>query len=153
MLFIGSSSTYSPHINQSGQGNPTKFFFELRPVFRYGLEARSNKNSNTNPVSTKCRLQTGYKMQTTYKMQTADCRLSTKMQTENLYCFFVWYVITCYLTTYRASRNRSSAIIFYSYLHYWGIFLDRFLITIVLNIISSLHTVFSICVRVGWSGC
>ena len=30
------------------------------------------QKSYTNPVSTKCRLQTGYKMQTRYKMQTAD---------------------------------------------------------------------------------
>ena len=47
------------------------------------------------------------------------------MQT-NLYCFLVWYVITCHLTTYRASRNRFSAIIFHDCLH---IFLARFLIT------------------------
>ena len=36
-----------------------------------------------------------------------------KMQTKNLYCFFVWYVITCHLTTYLASRNR-----FFTYIHY-----------------------------------
>ena len=35
------------------------------------------------------------------------------MQTKNLYCFFVWYVITCHLTTYLASRNR-----FFTYIHY-----------------------------------
>ena len=110
--------------------------FFRAPIFRCGLEARSNKKRNTNPVSTKCRLQTGY-----------------KMQTENLYCFFVWYVITCHLTTYQASGNRFSAIIFHDYLHYYGIFLDRFLIAIeeiVLNIISSLHIVFSLCARVRW---
>ena len=45
---------------------------------------------------------------------------------QNLYCFLVWYVITCHLTTYRASRNRFSAIIFHDCLH---IFLARFLIT------------------------
>ena len=83
---------------------------------------------------TKCRLQTGY-----------------KMQTENLFLFFlVWYVITCHLTTYWASRNRFSAIIFHDYLHYCGIFLARFLITIVLNIVSSLHKVFSLCARADW---
>ena len=83
---------------------------------------------------TKCRLQTGY-----------------KMQTENLFLFFlVWYVITCHLTTYWASRNRFSAIIFHNYLHYCGIFLARFLITIVLNIVSSLHKVFSLCARADW---
>ena len=36
-------------------------------------------------LDTKCRLQSG-----------------CKMQTENLKSFFVWYVITCHLTTYRA---------------------------------------------------
>ena len=60
------------------------------------------------------------------------------------------HVMTCHFTTYRASRNRFSTIIFHDYLHYCGIFLARFLITIVLNIISSLHIVFSLCARVGW---
>ena len=54
-----------------------------------------------------CWLQIGYKMQTGHKMQTADCRLGKKMQTENLFCFFVWYLIICHPTTYRASRNRA----------------------------------------------
>ena len=116
-------------------------FFLRAPIFRSGLEARSNKNSNTNPVSKKCRLQTGYRMQTKYKY---------RLQTENLCCFFVWYEITSHLTTYRASRSRFSAILFHDYLHYYGIFLARFLITIVLNIISSLHIVFFPCTRVGW---
>ena len=71
------------------------------------------------------------------------------MQTENPKSFFVWYVITCHLTTYRASRNRFSAIIFHDYLHYSGIFLARFWITIVLKIISSFHIVFFLCARVG----
>ena len=48
-----------------------------------------------------------YKMQTGHKMLTADCRLGKKMQTENLFCFFVWYLIICHPTTYRASRNRA----------------------------------------------
>ena len=38
-----------------------------------------------------------------------------------------------------------SGIIFQDYLHYCEILLARFLITIVLNIISSLHIVFSLC--------
>ena len=59
-------------------------------------------------------------------------------------------MITRHLTTYRASRNCFSAIIFHDYLHYYGIFLARFLITIVLNIISSLHTFLFLCARVGW---
>ena len=97
-------------------------------------------------------------------MQTADCRPDTKcrlgtkcrlrsgykMQTRNLQSFFVWYVITCYLTTYLASRNRFSAISFHDHLNYWGIFLVHFLMTIDRNIISRLHKPFSLCARVGW---
>ena len=73
------------------------------------------------------------------------------MQTENFTVFSsdTMYVITFHLSTYRASRNRFSAIIFYDYLHYCGIFLSRFLITDVLYIISSLPRVFSLCARVG----
>ena len=59
-------------------------------------------------------------------------------------------MITCHLTTYRASRNGFPAISFHDYLHYGGIFLAHFLIKIDLNIISSLHIVFSLCARVGW---
>ena len=64
-----------------------------------------------------------------YKMQTVDCRLQTgcKMQTEN---YTVFSSDTCLLTTYRASRNRYSAIISHDYYP-----LARFLITIILNII------------------
>ena len=71
------------------------------------------------------------------------------MQTENLKSFFVWYVITCHLTTYRASRNRFSAISFHDYLHYCGKFLAHFLMKIDRNIISSLHVVFLLCAQVG----
>ena len=60
-------------------------------------------------------------------------------------------MITSHLTTYRASRNRFSAIIFHDYLHYCEIFHARFLITIVLNMSSNLHIVFSLCARVGCS--
>ena len=76
------------------------------------------------PVSIRCRL------------QTAECRVHTgyKMQTKNLKCFFVWYVITCHLTTYWALRNRFSAISFHDYLHYCGIFLAHFLMKIDRNI-------------------
>ena len=62
-------------------------------------------------------------------------------------------MITCHLTTYRASRNRFSAINFHDYLHYCAIFLARFSIKIVLNIISCLHIVFSLCVWVGFLWC
>ena len=72
------------------------------------------------------------------------------MQTENLKSFYVWYIITCHLTAYRASRNRFSAISLHDYLHYCGIFLAHFLMKIDRNIISSLHIVFSLCTRVGW---
>ena len=61
VLVLGSSSTYSEHINYSGQDGLNIFF--RAPLFRSGLEARSNKNSNTNPVSTKCRLQTADRVQ------------------------------------------------------------------------------------------
>ena len=119
-----------------------EFFCELQyfvPDLRLvgtktAIPVRSVQNADCRlQPGTKCRLQTGY-----------------KMQTENLYCFFVWYVITCHLATYRASRNCFSAIVFHDYLHYCGKFLARFLITVVLNIISSLHIVFSLCARVGW---
>ena len=85
-------------------------------------------------------------------VQNVDCRLQSgyKMQTENLKSFFVWYVITCHLTTYRASCNRFSAISFHDYLHYCEIFLAHFLIKIDRYIISSLHIAFSLCARVGW---
>ena len=72
------------------------------------------------------------------------------MQTKNLKSFYVWYIITCHLTAYRASRNRFSAISLHDYLHYCGIFLAHFLMKIDRNIISSLHIVFSLCARVGW---
>ena len=128
---------------------PLRFFFRA-PIFRSGLEARSNKNSNTNPVSTKCWLQTAYRTQNADEVQNADCRPGTKCRLRIYSFFLVWYVITCHLTTYWASRNRFSAIIFHDYLHYCGIFLARFLITIVLNIVSSLHKVFSLCARADW---
>ena len=79
---------------------------------------RSVQNADCRP-SIKCRLQTG-----------------CKMQTENLNCFFVCYVITCHhtiTTNYRVSRNRFSAIIFHDPLHFCGIFLARFLIYFVFN--------------------
>ena len=83
-----------------------KIFFRA-PIFRSGLEARSNKNSNTNPVSKKCR------RQITDRVQNADCRPGTKCR-PRIYTVFI--LITCHLTTYRASRNRFSAIIFHDYL-------------------------------------
>ena len=91
-------------------------------------------------------------------MQTADCRPDTKcrlqsgykMQTENLKSVCVWFMITCHLTTYQASRNRFFTISSHNYLHYFGIFLAHFLMKINHNIILSLHIVFSLCTWVGW---
>ena len=90
-------------------------------------------------------------MQTADRIQNVDSRLQSgyKMQTENLKSFFVWYVITCHPTTYRASRNRFSAISFHDYLHFCGIFLAHFFPKIDRNVISSLHIVFLLCARVG----
>ena len=87
------------------------------------------------PVSTKCR------QQTADRIQNIDCRLQSgyKMQTKNLKSFYVWYIITCHLTAYRASRNRFSAISLHHYLHYCGKFLAHFLMKIDRNIISSLQ--------------
>ena len=135
-----SSSTYIPHSNHSGQDSLTRIFFRA-PTFRSGLEARSNKNSNTNLVSTKCRLQTGY------KIQTADWVKKCKLRIYTVFSSDTW--ITCHFVTYRESRNRFSAIIFHDYLHHRGVFLARFLINIVLNIISSPHIVFSLCAQVS----
>ena len=80
-------------------------------------------------------------MQTADRIQNVDCRLQSgyKMQTENLKSFFVWCVVTCHLTTYRASRNRFSAISLHDYLHNCGKFLAHFLMKIDRNIISSLQ--------------
>ena len=101
---------------------------------RYLLVQNANCRPDTKcRLGTKCRLQSGH-----------------KMQTENLKSVFIWFVITCHLTTYQASHNCFSMIKFHNYLHYFGIFLAHFLIKIYLNIISSLHIVFSLCVRVGW---
>ena len=61
------------------------------------------------------------------------------MQNENLKSFFVWYLITCHLTTFRASRNCFSGISFHDYMHYFWIFLAHFLMKIDRNIISSLQ--------------
>ena len=78
-----------------------------------------------------CRPGTKCWLTTECRLQTADRKLQTgyKTQTDNLNCFFVGYVITSHLTTYRASRNRFFAIIFHDHLHYCEIFLARFLIS------------------------
>ena len=96
------------------------------------------------PVSTKCR------QQTADRIQNIDCRLQSgyKMQTENLKSFFVWYVITCHLTTYRASRNRFSVISFRDYLRYFGIFLAHYFMKIDRFIFKSSHSFLTL--RASW---
>ena len=114
VLVLGSSSTYSPHINHSGQDSLTKIIFRA-PIFRSGLEARSNKKQQ-------------YKSGR-YKMQTADCRPGTKctlgtkcrlqtgykMQTENVYFFLGpqrsgvythWFAHMCLILLLVYMRNR-----------------------------------------------
>ena len=79
-----------------------------------------------------------------YKMQTADCRPDSKyrlqtterVQNADWESEEFWYIITCHLTAYRASRNCFSAISLHDYLHYCGIFLVHFLMKIDRNIIS-----------------
>ena len=63
------------------------------------------------------------------------------------YCFchcFLYPRTEC-IMKYGAVRK-----FYHDYLHYCGIFLARFLIKVDLNIISSLHIVFSLCARVVW---
>ena len=126
MLFLGSSSTYSPHISQDSR---TKFFFEVQFS---GLDFRLARTKTAIPIRS---------------VQNADCRLQTgyKMQTQNLNYFFVWYVITCHPTSYRASHNRFSVIIFDDYLYHCRIFFALFLITTVLKPSYSLLTL-----RASW---
>ena len=101
------------------------------------------QNADCGP-DTKCRLGTKCRLQTAEWVQNAD------WESKEFYCLVCDNMITSHLTTYRASRNRFSAISFHDYLHYCGIFLALFLIKIGLNIISSLLIVFSLCARVGW---
>ena len=84
------------------------FFFELR---YFGPDFRLARTKPAIPIwsvqNADCRLQTADCRPGTKCRLGSKCRLQTgyKMQTENLYCFFVWYVITFHLTTDRASRN------------------------------------------------
>ena len=76
---------------------PLYFGLDLRLArTKTAIPIRSVQNADCRP-DTKCRLDT-------------NCRLQTRCKTltENLYCCFVWYVITCHLTTDRASRIRFS---------------------------------------------
>ena len=127
-----------------GQDSLSKIFISSSNISVRTWGSLEKKNSNTNTFGAKCKLQTAD------RVRNADCALGTKCTLRFHTVFFVWYVITCQLTTYRASRNRFSTIIFHDYLHCCAIFLARFLITIVHNITSNLHIVFSLCARVGW---
>ena len=88
-------------------------------------------------------------MHTADRVQNTDCRLGKKCKLRIYTVFSSDTWITYHFITYRESCNRFSAIIFHDYLHYRGVFLARFLIKIVLNIISSPHIVFSLCARVS----
>ena len=58
------------------------------------------------PVSTKCRLQTGYKMQNRYKMQTADCVQNADWGFKLFFFFFfIRKVITCHIMAGRLFLN------------------------------------------------
>ena len=93
---------------------------------------------------------TADRIQNVDEVQNVDCRLQIgyKMQTEDLKSFFVWFVITCHLTTYRASRNYFSAVSFHDYLHYFETFLAHFLMKIDRTIISNLHSLLTL--RASW---
>ena len=75
VLFLGSSTTYSPHINHSGQDSRTKFFFEVQYS---GLDLRLARTKTAIPIrsvqNADCRLQTAPRVQNAdlVQMQTAD---------------------------------------------------------------------------------
>ena len=131
------------------------FFFELRyfgPDFRLArtkpaIPIWSVQNADCRLQTADCRLQTGYKMQTRLKMQTADW-----VQNADWEFILFFRLIRDNISSYNwpSVTQCFSATIFHYYLYYCGIFLACFFITIVLNIISSFHAVFSLCTRVGW---
>ena len=82
----------------------------------------------------------GKKMQTRYKMRTADRVLNADRE------FILFFrLIRDNMSSYNLPSVTQS--LFRDHL---SRLFARFLITIVLNIISSLHIVFSLCARVGW---
>ena len=90
---------------------------------------------------TKCRRGTKCKLQTAKWAQNADWEskeffrlVCDNMSSDNL----------------PSVPHHFSAVSFHDYLHYFEIFLAHFLMKIDCTIISSLHTVFSLCVRVDW---
>ena len=65
---------------------------------------------------------------------------------EFIHFFFVWYMITCHLTTNRASRNHFFTIIFHDYLHYCGIFLATFLIIFLKHNFKPSYSLLALCI-------
>ena len=139
VLVLGSSSTYSQHINHSGKDS-LKFSFEHH---YFGPDLRLAQTKSVIPIQ---------------PVQNADCRLGTKcslqtgykMQTENSDCFF--RLIRASMSSYNLpsvtqSLFRDNLLRLFALL--WNIpcsFLDhrRSLYN------SSLPRVFSLCGRVGW---
>ena len=76
MLVLGNSSTYSSHINHSGQDSLTKFVFSSSniSVRTWGsFEQKQQYKSGQYKMQTAdCRLQIGYKMQTANWVQNTD---------------------------------------------------------------------------------
>ena len=65
---------------------------------------------------------------------------------EFIHFFFVWYMITCHLTTNRASRNHFFAIIFHDYLHYCGILLATSLIIFLKHNFKPSYSLLALCI-------
>ena len=65
---------------------------------------------------------------------------------EFIHFFFVWYIITCHLTTNRASRNHFFTIIFHDYLRYCGIFLATFLIIFLKHNFKPSYSLLALCI-------
>ena len=98
-------------------------------------ENYSIRRGHDRKQTTDYRRRTADRVHNAYQVQNVHCILQSgcKMHTENLNCFFLWYVIKSHLTTYQVSRNRFCAIIFYDHLLYCAIFLACFLIYFVFN--------------------
>ena len=65
---------------------------------------------------------------------------------EFIHFFFVWYMITCHLTTNRASHNHFFAIIFHDYLHYCGILLATSLIIFLKHNFKPSYSLLALCI-------
>ena len=126
MLFLGSSSIYSSHINHSGQ----YFGPDLRLAWtKTAISIRSVQNADCR-LGTKCRPGTKCRL----RIYTVFPSERDNMSSYNL--------PSVTQSLFRDHLSRLFALM-------WNI-PCRFLITIVLNIISSLHLVFSLSARVSW---